>query len=331
MKKKLYMVVDTETATLPFANELSNGDPDKKKRIAIARPLVYDIGWTICDREGNIYTRKQFLVAETFSVPAIFNTAYYAEKRPIYLDMLMKGETTVLPWAAIIELFVEDLSTVDAVGAFNSMFDFKKAIPFTELYISKLYSADYYTWENTQKQICAHIANDKPSRKNESNFENDIFRFRGKTYPLFDLWGLATEHLLNNTNYKSKCIKNDLFTASGVFFKTSAESTYQYLCEKYDFVESHTALDDAIIETYILSRIAKKHAIRAGIDYFPFRKLGTTDEFCMRRKVPNMDECNKVYAAIENYIDSQDGCSNYVMGLINRLTALSVYMKKEGQ
>ena len=329
MKKKFYMVVDTETATLPFANELANGDSEKKKRIAIARPLVYDIGWTICDREGHIYSSQQFLVAETFSVPTIFNTAYYAEKRPIYLEMLKRGETSVLPWAAIMEIFTEDLKKVNAVGAFNSMFDFKKAIPFTELYISKLYSADYYTWENNQKRICANIANEKPSRKKENNFESNIFRFRNNTYPLFDLWGLATEYLLNNITYKSQCIKHDLFTASGIFFKTSAESTYQYLCKKYDFVESHTALDDAIIETYILSRIAKKHAIREGIDFFPFRKLGTTDEFCMRRKIPNMSECNKVYTAIENYIDAQEECSNYIMGLINRLTALSEYMKGE--
>ena len=175
MKKKLYMVVDTETATLPFANELANGDPEKKKRIAIARPLVYDIGWTICDREGTIYTRKQFLVAETFSVPSIFNTAYYAEKRPVYLDMLTKGETVVMPWMAIMEIFTEDLTKVDAVGAFNSMFDFKKAIPFTELYISKLYSADYYNWERNQKRICASIANEGTSRKKENDFENNVF------------------------------------------------------------------------------------------------------------------------------------------------------------
>ena len=46
-KKLVYMVVDTETATLPFANEIANNDPELKKKIAIARPLVYDIGWTL--------------------------------------------------------------------------------------------------------------------------------------------------------------------------------------------------------------------------------------------------------------------------------------------
>ena len=94
-KKKLYCVFDCETATCSFADEIAGGDPIKKKKIAIAKPLIYDMGWTICDRAGNIHEQKQFLIAETFSVPAIFNTAYYKDKRPIYLDMLKRGEISI--------------------------------------------------------------------------------------------------------------------------------------------------------------------------------------------------------------------------------------------
>lgn len=329
-KKLYYMVVDTETATLPFANEIAENDPERKKRIAIAKPLIYDIGWTITDRKGVIYDRKQFLIAETFSVPAVFNTAYYAEKRPHYLEMLSRGETSVMPWDAVMDIFVSDLAKVDAVGAFNSMFDFKKAIPFTELYIRNLYSPNYYEWETIQRRSCARIA--EGNNKNEKNpdFEADVFRFRGNEYILFDLWGLATSHLLNNTTYKNECINHGLFTASGTFFKTSAESSYQYLCNKYDFVEAHTALDDAEIETFILSKIAAKHAVTAGIKAFPFRELGYTDDFCKRRKVPNLSECEAVYEAIAAYVDAKietdgDNISNYTRGLIKRLQRLADY------
>ena len=65
------MVFDCETATLPFAEEIANGNSEKKKRIAIARPLIYDMGWTITNRKGDIIDKKQFLVAETFAVPEI--------------------------------------------------------------------------------------------------------------------------------------------------------------------------------------------------------------------------------------------------------------------
>lgn len=324
-KKLLYMVVDTETATLGFVNDLAKGDAEKKKRMAIAKPLVYDIGWTICDRQGNLHEKKQFLIAETFAVPSIFNTAYYTEKRPIYLEMIKNGEIEVKPWFEVMEVFVKDLEKVNAVGAFNSMFDFKKAIPFTELYINKLYSPDYYDWENRQKNICLKIMEGKNKNKKDMDFEADIFRFRGSEYILFDLWGLATTYLLNNATYKNRCIEYNMLTQSGTFFKTSAETSYRYLCDKYDFIESHTALDDAIIESFILHKIAQKHAITPGIKFFPFKDLGYTDEFCMRRKKPNYDECKTVYDAIMNYVDVK-GESNYTKGLVKRLKKLAAYM-----
>ena len=324
-KEMRYLVLDCETATLPFASELANGDAEKKKKIAIARPLIYDIGWTITNRKGEILDKKQFLIAETFSVPAVFNTAYYAEKRPIYLDMLQRKETTIRTWYEVAELLVQDMRKVDAVGAYNSMFDFKKAIPFTELYINKLYSPDYQEWEKIQRNLCYKIMNERYKKDDDKEFDGENFKFRGEEFPLFDLWGLATKHLLNNATYKKKCLNNDMLTASGTFFKTSAESTYRYLKDKYDFDEAHTALDDATIETYILSRIAQKSAITIGIIFFPFRELGTTDEFVMRLKKPNQDEVSTVIDAIEKYLDGKEP-SNYTAQLNNILDRLMKYL-----
>lgn len=331
MSKALrYMVVDSETATLPLCVEIAR-NAEEKKKLAIAKPLIYDLGWVVTNRKGEILDKKQFLVAETFAVPQVFNTAYYAEKRPLYLEMLKRGETSIKPWDEVMEIFLADLRTVDAVGAFNSMFDFKKALPFTELYIRKLYSTNYQAWEEIQRDSCRRILTDNcPSRNPEFDAEN--FKFRGEEFPLFDLWGLATTHLLNNVSYKNECINHGLLTASGVYFKTSAESSYQYLCNKYDFVESHTALDDAIIETFILSKVAKRHAITLGIKYFPFRDLGETIEFAMRRKVPKMEECQAVYDAIAAYIDAKQEAqqeSNYLTGLINKLHRLAAYMEMD--
>lgn len=328
-KKKFFCVVDTETATLPFSDEIAQGNAEIKKKIAIAKPLVYDFGYTICDRAGNIYERKQFLIAETFCVPSIFNTAYYAEKRPIYLEMLERGETIIKPWREIMEIWLNDIENVDAVGAFNAMFDYKKAIPFTELYINMLYSPNYYEWEQLQRKSCRRIAFEKPSKNEDSNFNGEIFRFRGIDYPLFDLWGLATTHLLNNSTYKTKCLENNMLTASGTFFKTSAETSYRYLCDKYDFIESHTALDDAIIESFILHKVAQRHAITNGIKFFPFRDLGNTDDYCMRRKVPNRAECEAVYNAMAAYVDAkienEIEVSRYVNSIINRINRLAKY------
>ena len=330
VKENRHLVLDCETATLPFANEIANNDADKKKKIAIARPLIYDIGWVITNRKGAIIDSKQFLIAETFCVPAVFNTAYYAEKRPIYLDMLSRGETVIKPWREVMEIFVQDAATVKSIGAFNSMFDFKKAIPFTELYINKLYSPDYYQWENVQRALCTKIANEKYKKDEEKEFNPDVFKFRGVSYPLFDIWGLAVEHLLNTVSYKKNCLEHHLLTNSGLYFKTSAESTYQHLCNKYDFIESHTALDDAIIETFILSKIAARHAITEGIKYFPFRDLGYTSDFVTRKKVPDREEVQIVYDALNTYVSSviekTEEITNYAQSIINKMTELKKYL-----
>ena len=326
-KENRYMVLDCETATLPFASELACGDAEKKKKIAIARPLIYDIGWTITNRKGEILDKKQFLIAETFSVPAVFNTAYYAEKRPIYLEMLQRRETSIKTWYEVSEMLLQDMRKVDAVGAYNSMFDFKKAIPFTELYINKLYSPNYQVWEQTQRNLCYKIMNERYQKNEEKNFDGENFKFRDEEFPLFDLWGLATKHLLNNATYKKQCLNNEMLTASGTFFKTSAEATFRYLMDKYDFNEAHTALDDATIETYILSKVAKKSAITLGIMFFPFRELGTTDEFVMRRKNPNQEEVDTVINAMSKYLEGKEP-SNYTSRIENIISQLMEYLTK---
>ena len=277
-RRKYYLVLDCETATLPYAHDFEG---EARQKIAIAKPLIYDLGWQIIDRQGRVYERRNFLITEIFSVPAVFNTAYYASKRPIYLEKLQRGEITLADWNTAAAELEKAMAVCEAVGAYNSMFDFKKAIPFTELYISQLYSPNYYDWERNQNAICDHIASGA-SYTNDKTFDGEIFRFRGKAYPLFDLWGLSCEHLLNNDEYKRTCIDKGWTTASGKYFKTSAETTFRFITNDHNFDEAHTALDDAIIESEILRRIMKPTPknLTIGIAYFPFRILGTVENFC---------------------------------------------------
>lgn len=278
-RRKYYMVLDCETATLPCAGKLSAGD---KKKIAIAKPLIYDLGWKIIDKKGNEYARKNFLITEIFSVPEIFNTAYYASKRPLYIEKLNRGEIKLATWAEASAELVADLANVEAVGAYNSMFDFKKAIPFTELYMNKLYSPDFHKWLAFQENLCNKLLHSKSGSGRE--FEPDVFRFRGVEYPLFDLWGLSCEYILDNDEYKQMCVDNGWQTESGKYFKTSAETAYRFVTGNLDFDEAHTAIDDADIESELFAMIVKKakNKVDIGIAYFPFRILGTVENFLSR-------------------------------------------------
>lgn len=276
-RRKYYLVLDCETATLPYA---TNCEGAARQKIAIAKPLIYDLGWQIIDRQGRVYDSRKYLISEIFSVPSIFNTAYYASKRPKYLELLHNNEIVLTDWNTATEALIKALDAVEAVGAYNSMFDYKKAIPFTELYISKLYSQDFFNWESFQNKICEDIVSGH-TRESNKVFEPDVFRFRGKTYPLFDLWGMSCEYLLNNDDYKRMCINNGWTTASGKYFKTSAETAYRFLNKDCDFKEAHMALDDAIIESELFAAIVKKSLknLTIGITHFPFRILGKVEDF----------------------------------------------------
>ncbi len=276
-RRKYYLILDCETATLPFVKDFPEC---VRKKIAIAKPLIYDIGWTVVDKKGSIYKKKNFLISEIFSVPSVFNTAYYKEKRPLYIEMLNGGAIDLVTWREATRELVHDMELVEGVGAYNAMFDFKKAIPFTELYINELYGADYQAWENLQRDVCANIVNGVRYQSTKE-FEREIFRFRKKEYRLFDVWGLSCNFLLNNDAYRNACRVNKWETESGKYFKTSAETAFRFCTKNHDFDEAHTALNDAEIESELFAMAVKrnKNNIEWGIEFFPFRILGTVEEF----------------------------------------------------
>lgn len=326
MRTTKYIILDTETATLPFIGQWELSSDDKKK-LAIAKPLVYDIGWTIASRTHGIMEKRNFLVAETFSVPAIFNTAYYHEKRPLYLDMIAKGEIVVLPWDEIMKILLEDLQDASYICAYNAMFDFKKAIIFTELYIRQLYSPFYYEWENLQRESCRRILHEK-KKQNERDFDPEHFIFRGEKYPMIDIWGIACKYLLNNSKYKNMCLKESKISNSGLYFTTNAEVAMQYLSQRFDFIEDHTALSDAEIETKILFYCLKRGKIIVGIEYFPFKMLGYTTDYVQEAHGVTEAMAQNVAKAIRNYLGENAPSTPYQKQTFNRLAALENFMEE---
>ena len=278
-RREYFLILDCETACLPHVADLA---PAQRKAAGIAKPLIYDIGWTIIDRQGRIYDRKNFLISEIFSVPAIFDTAYYAYKRPLYLEKLQAGEIILTDWRTATKELEDALNAVKAVGAYNATFDFKKAIPFTELYINKLYSPDFHDWLDYQNYLIDRAANGFRNQRTTSRKpadENEIFRFRGGVYPLFDIWALACEYIMDSDEYRDFAWKEGLLTDSGKYYKTSAEVAYRFISHNRDFEEAHTALDDAEIESEILASIIRKDKkkLKMGIVAFPFRIVGTVE------------------------------------------------------
>lgn len=323
MKKKFYVTVDTETCTLSFVNEWNLSAKDKQK-IAIAKPLVYDLGWVVSDRQGNIIKTRNYLIQETFFVPNVFNTAYYKNKRPIYMELLAKGEIEPKCWKEAFQELLEDMENADMTCAYNVCFDYKKAIPFTDNYINHLYSNDYDKWEYAQRKSCESILKGKSESHNE-DYLKPYVNFNGNEYPICDLWGVACERLINIDKYRNYCLENRLISHSAEFFKSSAETSFQYLMKNYEFIEDHTALSDALIEKEILTKALKKGKIEPYIKEFPFRTLGTTFNYVAEKKPKYKDallEMLEMYIEESNAIERAENGVGYYKRILKEYNRL---------
>lgn len=325
MKKLHYLTLDCETATLPFANEMCK-DAKQKQKIAIAKPLIYDLGWVITDRLGNIEKKVSLLIQETFFVPNVFNTAYYRDKRPLYMERLAQGEIEIATWEQAMQMLQEDLEYCDIALAYNACFDFKKALPFTERYMQALYSPQYQAWEDRQRKKCKDILSGCDCSENP-DYLKPTFDFRGTEYPIADLWGIACDRLINIPKYKNFCLEYRLLTNSAMFFKTSAETTFRYLLNQYEFIEEHTALADCIIESQILTKALKKGKIEPQIKEFPFRNLGETVPYVLQDKRKYI---GVVHEMLEQYyeLNADNWNASYERRIANCISRLEFAMRE---
>lgn len=187
--------------------------------------LIFDFGYTIADKQGNIFIKRNYLVKEIFTDMKLMRNAYYFEKYPMYLEMLNNNEVKLAPWSTIITQLEKDMLdyNIHEAYAFNIAFD-KTALCNTHRIIT---GRQFLFWDfNGTKANC--------------------------------LWGMCAETIMSTKGFIRTALEQNWLTESGNI-KTNAEVGYRYLTSCYDFEESHTALDDAIIETLIMARCFKSH------------------------------------------------------------------------
>lgn len=197
------MVFDTETTSLE-------------------KPFCYNIGYVIADSEsGEIFTKRDFVVEQIWHNLPLFNSAYYSNKRPIYVNR-MKGRKVFLDkFGYICQKMIKDIKfyNVEKAFAFNSSFD-EKVFDF---------NCEWFKCNNP--------------------FD---------TLEVADIRAFAHKHLVSK-NYKDFCEKFELFTESRNY-STTAESFKRFLIGSTDFEEEHTALADSEIELEILLECCRKGA-----------------------------------------------------------------------
>jgi len=208
MRKEFLMVLDTETAN------------------TIEQPIPYDLGYVICDRKGNIYVRRSFVIAEVFcDMKDVMKSAYYAEKIPQYWEDIKSGKRKLASVWTVRKTFVADMKEygVKKVGAYNMAFD-KRALNNLIRYTSKSWLRWYFPFGTE----------------------------------FFDIWNCACELLLARKSYIDFALQNGLVSEKDNIL-TSAECAYRYITKNMDFSEEHKGLDDAEIEVAILAECYKQH------------------------------------------------------------------------
>ncbi len=234
--------------------------------------IIYDIGYCIHDYQGNIIRKNHCLVKEVF-YSSYMQYAYYYEKNILmYLNMIDLKEIEVRPFWNFIEELRYDIEfhNINTVNAYNILFDVQaisRTIQYTVYGIQKRYDADGNVIkedvlkkqsEGDYFRICTEMLN------------KHIFK-REMSYMC--TYHQACENLLASAEYVEMAVKNKWLTENGHNVQTSAEACYRYITGKHGFNESHTALDDSIIEVEILSYIYENCGLSKGIRFSPYHMV----------------------------------------------------------
>ena len=78
-------------------------------------------------------------------------------------------------------------------------------------------------------------------------------------FEFIDLWLMAVQTICHQKGYAKFCRENGFKSSSGKSCATSAESVYAYITNNPDYIEEHTALNDALIEMEIFVKCLSLH------------------------------------------------------------------------
>ena len=203
-----YLTIDTETA-----NSMDD-------------PMMYDLGGCIHDKRGKVYESFSFVIYDVFCADReLFNTAYYAEKRPMYEQQIQDGSRKIVSIFTA-RSHVHDLCkkyNVKAIIAHNARFD---------------YRSTNCTLRYITKSRCRY--------------------FLPYGIPIWDTLKMAQDTICKQPTYIRWCKENDFCQKNGKP-RATAEILYRYISGNTEFIEDHTGLEDVLIEKEIFVRCVRQH------------------------------------------------------------------------
>ena len=181
----------------------------------LEKPFCYNIGYLIYDtEEKQIVLKREFVVEQVWHNPMLFTTAYYADKRELYVSRMKARKVIMDKFGYVCQQMIRDFKAyeVNLAFAYNSPFDDK-----------------VFQWN------CEWFKCNNPFDNVEiKDIRAFVHTFIGKSKSFLDF-----------------CEENECFTESGNY-STTAETLFKFISKDTEFIEEHTALADSEIELEIL-------------------------------------------------------------------------------
>ena len=182
-------------------------------------PFYYDLGFAVIDTSGHIYESGSFVNADIFLDEELMATAYFKDKIPQYWKEIQEGKRILKRHTNIKKAVREVMKKWDIkyIVAHNARFDYRATN-----YTQRLLTSSKYRY---------------------------FFPYGTK---VLDTLTMSRQILKDSESYKNFCVKNGYVLQNGSP-RFTAEVIYRWLTNDTNFEESHTGLEDVLIEAKIFA------------------------------------------------------------------------------
>lgn len=183
---------------------------------------VYNLGYVIYNTKTDAtLVERDYVIKQIFDNERLMSTAYYADKKPLYIERLEDGACKKLFWGTACRILAHDMKRyqVGAVLAYNSRFDYKSIMTTCRRYCTK--------------------------RNPTADGIADIMKVINTITETKEYQDFCKAHGFMTRHKKPRCQKK-------------AETLYRYLTGNAEYKEEHTALADSRIELEIYLEALKR-------------------------------------------------------------------------
>ena len=198
---------------------------DTETTNSIDDPFAYDVGFAVVKATGEVLEAHSYVVADIFLDKDLMASAYFAEKIPQYWEDIKSGKRVLTSFYNIRKTLLEDIAEfeVEEVYAYNMRFD-------------------YLSLNNTERWLT----------KSQYRY------FLTKDLVICDIMKMARDVIAPMPTYKRFCEEHGYMTKNNRV-QLKAETVYKFITKDLDFIESHTGLEDLMIEKEILAYCYRQH------------------------------------------------------------------------